>query len=151
MNDETEGNPAHDSVAHAGAGSSSAPDTVPMLFKATGWSTILTLNRAGREGGLVTELQGTISEAGNRDGTKMPARVRILPKDAKLRLELVLAEPEARLTIPLDEFALDRTNDRLKELSAGFDMAVSITFEAAAAAGRQLLDEVEFRFEKVGR
>ena len=125
--------------------------TVPMLFTATGWSVILTLTRAGREGGSVTELKGELCEAGNNEGTRMPARIRILPKDAKLRMELVLAEPEARITIPLDEFALDRTNDRLKELSAGFDMAVSIAFEATAHTGRQLLDEVDIRFDKVMR
>ncbi len=124
-----------------------APTPVPMIFAVSNWSSINTVGRTGRQTDARTELRGTISQVAG-GGAELPAHAVIIPKEARSRLELVLAEPQARMTIPLEEYALERTIGRMKEMSAGYGMALEIGFEAVAVTGRQLIEEVEFRYTK---
>ena len=47
----------------------------------------------------------------------------VVKSDARKRLDLVLAPQETVLTIPLEPFAMQRLQDRLKDLVSGYGMA----------------------------
>ena len=53
---------------------------------------------------------------------------------------------EAVLTIPLEPFAMQRLQDRLKDLVSGYGMAVRIAFTAEETPERQALEAVDFAF-----
>jgi hypothetical protein len=118
-----------------------------MLFSATGWTFNVRLGRSGREEGEGIILVG---EIGYRTSTGErcvhSARAMIVKADARKRLDLVLAPQDAVLTIPLEPFALQRLQDRLKDLVSGHGMAVRIGFSAEEAPERQVLEAVDFAF-----
>ena len=57
----------------------------------------------------------------------------MVKSDARKRLDLVLAAQEAVLTIPLEPFAMQRLQDRLRDLVSGYGMVVRIGFTAEEA------------------
>jgi hypothetical protein len=73
----------------------------------------------------------------------------VVKSDARKRLDLVLAPQEAVLTIPLEPFAMQRLQDRLKDLVSGYGMAVRIGFTAEETPERQVLEAVDFAFSSV--
>jgi hypothetical protein len=118
-----------------------------MLFSATGWTFNVRLGRSGREEGEGIIIMGEVSyrtAAGERRAH--PARAMVVKSDARKRLDLVLAPQEAVLTIPLEPFAMQRLQDRLKDLVSGYGMAVRIGFTAEENPERQVLDAVDFAF-----
>ncbi len=129
-----------------------APPRIPMLFSATGWTFNVRLGRSGREEGEGIIIMGEVSyrtAAGERRAH--PARAMVVKSDARKRLDLVLAPQEAVLTIPLEPFAMQRLQDRLKDLVSGHGMAVRIGFTAEESPERQVLDAVDFAFSSAPR
>ena len=125
-----------------------APDTkVPMVFTAAFWRYTVQLSRAGREDGDAIQVPGKLVAQVPGAGEKTwPAEVTIIKKDPKLRLDLRISPDGAEITVPLEDFALARLTDRLKEYVSGYGMALQISFPAEAHDGRQLLDAVDFAF-----
>jgi hypothetical protein len=125
----------------------SAPPRIAMLFSATGWTFNVRLGRSGREEGEGIIIMGEISyrtAAGER--RVHSARAMVVKSDARKRLDLILAPQEAVLTIPLEPFAMQRLQDRLKDLVSGYGMAVRIGFQAEESPERQALEAVDFAF-----
>ncbi len=118
-----------------------------MVFTAAFWRYTVQLSRAGREDGAAIHVPGKLVAQIPGAGEKTwPAEVTIILKDAKLRLDLRLSPERAEITVPLEDFALARLTDRLKEYVSGYGMALQISFPAEAHDGRQLLDAVDFAF-----
>ena len=63
-----------------------------------------------------------------------------------MRLDLRILPDRAEITVPLEDFALGRLTEKLKEFISGYGMALLINFTAEAHDGRQLLDAVDFAF-----
>jgi hypothetical protein len=55
------------------------------------------------------------------------------------------------LTIPLEPFAMQRLQDRLKELMAYYGMTLRIAFTACDTPERQNIDAVDFAFSTGAR
>lgn len=130
----------------------SGPPRMAMLFSATGWTFNVRLGKSGREEGEGIIIMGEVSyrtAAGER--RVHPGRAMVVKSDARKRLDLVLAPQEAVLTIPLEPFAMQRLQDRLKDLVSGYGMAVRIGFTAEESPERQVLDAVDFAFSSAPR
>jgi hypothetical protein len=127
-----------------------APPRIPMLFSATGWTFNVRLGRSGREEGEGIIIMGEISYRTAANERRVhTGRAMVVKSDARKRLELVLAQQEAVLTIPLEPFAMQRLQDRLKDLVSGYGMAVRIGFTAEDLPERQGLEAVDFAFSSV--
>ncbi len=123
-----------------------------MLFSASGWTFNVRLGRSGREEGEGVIIMGEVSyRTASGERRVHPARAMVVKSDARKRLDLVLSQKEAVLTIPLEPFAMQRLQDRLKELVSGYGMAVRIGFSAEESGDRQNLDAVDFAFSSSQR
>lgn len=134
-------------AAVAEAGTRPEAERTAMVLTASSWSANVVVGRTGREEGESFLVLGQLAWRG-ADGTRraVPARAAILRKDAKLRLDFTLSSRDAAMTIPLEEFALKRVEDNLKEYVAGYRMVLRIGFAAADMEGTQNLDRVTFTF-----
>jgi hypothetical protein len=140
-----------DSAAEPKAGDKSKP-RLSMLFSATGWTFNVRLGRSGREEGEGVILMGEVSyRTGSGERRVHPARAMVVKSDARKRLDLTLSPKETVITIPLEPFALQRLQDRLKELVSGYGMAVRIGFAAEETQERQMLEAVDFAFSSPQR
>ena len=120
---------------------------VAMLFSATTWTFNVRLGRSGREESEGVILMGELSfRAQSGDRHTRPARAMIVRADARKRLELVLSPQEAVLTIPLEPFALQRLQERIKELVSAHGMALRVAFTAADTPERQGIEAVDVAF-----
>lgn len=150
MIDETQ---TRESPREAGAEPANRKSTAPrlaMLFSATGWTFNVRLGRSGREEGEGIILMGEVSYRTSGGERRVhPSRAMVVKSDARKRLDLVLAPQEAVLTIPLEPFAMQRLQDRLKDLVSGYGMAVRIGFTAEDTHERQGLEAVDFAFSSV--
>src|SRR5688500_9931014 len=124
---------------------------VAMLFTAVAWTFNVRLGRSGREGGEGVILMGEVSYRAGADRRIHPGRAMVVKSDAKKRLELLLSPQETVLTIPLEPFALQRLEDRLKDLVSFYGMSLRIAFTAAETAERQALEAVDFAFSSAAR
>ena len=125
----------------------SGPPRMAMLFSATGWTFNVRLGKSGREEGEGIIIMGEVSyRTAGGERRAHPGRAMVVKSDARKRLDLVLAPQEAVLTIPLEPFAMQRLQDRLKDLVSGYGMAVRIGFTAEESPERQVLDAVDFAF-----
>lgn len=125
---------------------------LPMLFSATGWTFNVRLGRSGREEGEGVIIMGEVSfRTASGERRLYPARAMVVKSDARKRLDLVLSKKEAVITIPLEPFAMQRLQDRLKELVSGYGMGVRIGFSADETDERQLLEAVDFAFSSQQR
>ena len=126
MADETR--EARDSHREAGAEPALRKSNAPklaMLFSATGWTFNVRLGRSGREEGEGIILMGEVSYRTSGGERRVhPSRAMVVKSDARKRLDLVLGAQEAVLTISLEPFAMQRLQDRLKDLVSGYGMAV---------------------------
>ena len=123
-----------------------AETKVAMRFTAAFWRYTVQLNRAGREDGDAIHVPGKLVAQTPAGEKTWPAEVVILKKDPKLRLDLRLSPDRATVTVPIEDFALGRLTEKLKEFISGYGMALLINFTAEAHDGRQLLDAVDFAF-----
>ncbi len=134
--------------AETTTGEPAAADTkVPMRFTAAFWRYTVQMNRAGRVESDAIYLPGKLVAQIPGAGEKTwPAKVAILKKDPKLRLDLRIFPDRAEITVPLEEFALVRLTEKLKEFISGYGMSLQIGFSAEDHEGRQLLETVDFNF-----
>ena len=125
-----------------------AADTkVPMQFIAAFWRYTVQVSRAGREDGDAIQVPGKLVAQIPGAGEKTwPAEVEIIKKDARLRLDLRLSPDRATITVPMEDFALGRLTEKLKEYISGYGMALQLSFDAEDHDGRQLLESVDFAF-----
>jgi hypothetical protein len=118
-----------------------------MLFSATAWTFNVRFGRSGREEGEGVIIMGEVSyRPAGGERRVHPARAMVVKSDAKKRLELVLSPQESVITIPLEPFAMQRLQDRLKELISNYGMALRVAFAAADTPERQGLEAVDFAF-----
>ena len=138
--------------ADAGARDISGAPRTSMLFSASALTFNVRVGRSGREEGEGVILMGEVSFRGP-DGERrhQPARAMIVKSDARKRLDFVLAPHESVLTIPLEPFALQRLQDRLKELISGHGMNLRIAFTATETPERQGIEAVDFAFSTAGK
>ena len=123
-----------------------AETRVPMHFTAAFWRYTVQVNRAGREDGDAIHVPGKLVARTPGGDKAWPAEVTVVKKDPKLRLDLNLTADRAAITVPLEEFALARLTEKLKDYISGYGMTLQIAFAAEAHDGRQLLDAVDFAF-----
>ena len=118
-----------------------------MLFSATGWTFNVRLGRSGREEAEGVIIMGEVSyRSGAGDRRVHPARAMVVKSDSKKHLDLVLSPQDTVLTIPLEPFAMQRLQDRLKDLVSFYGMTLRIAFSATDTAERQELEAVDFAF-----
>jgi hypothetical protein len=125
---------------------------VAMLFAASTWTFNVRLGRSGREESEGVILMGEISyrtQSGER--RVHSARAMVVKSDARKRLDLVFGPQEAVLTIPLEPFAMQRLQDRLKDLVSFYGMTLRVAFTAAETSDRQNLEAVDFAFSSLPR
>ncbi len=145
----TEEAKAHAAVEpEAGTSGEAAPaHRVAMLFSATSWTFNVRLGRSGREEGEGVILIGEVSyRSAAGDRRVHPARTMIVRSDSRKRLDLLLSPQETVLTIPLEPFAMQRLQDRLKALVSYYGMTLRVAFQAAETAERQGIEVVDFAF-----
>ena len=127
-----------------------APVSLPkvaMLFSADAWTFNVRLGRSGREESEGIIVTGEVSfRSGSGERYHYPARAMIVKADPRKRLDLVLSDREAVLTVPLEPFAMQRMQDRLKDLVSFYGMTLRIAFSAADVPDRQLVDAVDVAF-----
>lgn len=154
MSKEPEGEgqaPPEASVEEPGLDLAKMP-RVAMLFSASSWTFNVRLGRSGREEGEGVILMGEVSyRSGGGDRRLQPARAMVVKADAKKRLDLLLAPQEVVLTIPLEPFAMQRLQDRLKDLVSFYGMNLRIAFSAVETPERQPLEVVDFAFSSGAR
>lgn len=130
----------------------SKPQRLAMLFSASGWTFNVRLGRSGREEGEGVIIMGDVSfRTASGERRLYPARAMVVKADARKRLDLVLSQKETVITIPLEPFAMQRLQDRLKELVSRYGMNVRIGFSAEDSTERQILEAVDFAFSSQQR
>jgi hypothetical protein len=123
-----------------------------MLFTAAAWTFNVRLGKSGREEGEGVILVGEVSyRSGGVERRVHPARAMVVKSDARKRLDLLLSPQETVLTIPLEPFALQRLQDRLKDLMSFYGMSLRVAFSAAETPDRQPLETVDFAFSSGSR
>ena len=123
-----------------------------MLFSTTAWTFNVRFGRSGREEGEGVILMGEVSyRPAGGERQVHPARAMVVKSDAKKRLDLVLSPQESVLTIPLEPFAMQRLQDRLKELVSNYGMNLRVAFAATETTERQGLEAVDFAFSAGSR
>ena len=149
MNASSDGRPAPTEAGTDSAGRDlSKLPRVAMLFSANAWTFNVRLGRSGREEGEGVILMGEVSYrlSGGGERRVHPARAMVVKSDARKRLELLLSPQETVITIPLEPFAMQRLQDRLKDLVSFYGMSLRLAFSAADTPERQELDAVDFAF-----
>jgi hypothetical protein len=119
---------------------------IAMLFSASAWTFNVRFGRNGREEGEGIILMGELSYRAGGERRVRPARAMVVKADPRKRLEVALSPQEAVLTIPLEAFAMQRLQDRLKELVSNYGMAIRVAFTGTDTAERQNLEAVDFAF-----
>lgn len=123
-----------------------------MLFSASGWTFNVRLGRSGREEGEGVIIMGEVSyRTASGERRIHPARAMVVKSDARKRLDITLSQKETVITIPLEPFAMQRLQDRLKELVSRYGMTVRIGFSAEESSERQMLEAVDFAFSSPQR
>ena len=120
---------------------------VAMLFSADSWTFNVRLGRSGREESEGIIVVGEVSyRSGQGERQHHPARAMIIKADPRKRLEIALSAQETVLTIPLEPFAMQRLQDRLKDLVSFYGMTLRIAFSAAEVSERQHIEAVDVAF-----
>ncbi|MDQ0324760.1 hypothetical protein J2R99_000609 [Rhodopseudomonas julia] len=136
---ETETEPRKTEVA--------APTRVPMIFSSDSWTATFRFNRSGRMESEAAYALGEIAyRIGDEPLVKRPARLAIVKRDANQRLELRLRDKMSRLVVPLDDFAMQRMLERMKEYVSGYNMIMRVVFQATDTDLPQYLEAVDFSF-----
>jgi hypothetical protein len=150
MTDDGSGTAATE--AEGGARDLSKLPRVAMLFSASVWTFNVRLGRSGREEGEGVIIMGEVSYRSTGGERRVhPARAMVVKADARKRLEITLSPQETVLTIPLEPFAMQRLQDRMKELVSYYGMTLRVAFTATEAPERQGIEYVDFAFSSGAR
>lgn len=124
-----------------------AQPRVSLLFAAANWTFNVRLGRSGREEGEGIIIVGEVSyRTPSGERRVHPARAMVVKSDARKRLEVMLSPQETVITIPLEPFAMQRLQERLKDLVSRHGMTLRVAFSATETTERQPLDAVDFAF-----
>jgi hypothetical protein len=139
---------ASSEAGEAGANRDAAKQPrVSVLFSASNWTFNVRLGRSGREEGEGLIIIGEVSyRTPSGERRVHPARTMVVKSDARKRLEVQLSPQETVITIPLEPFAMQRLQERLKDLVSRYGMTLRVAFSAAETTERQALDAVDFAF-----
>jgi hypothetical protein len=141
-----------DSSAEGPAPEVSPLPRIAMLFSANAWTFNVRLGKSGREEGEGIIIMGEVSyRTPSGERRVHPARAMVVKADARKRLDLLLTPQEAVITIPLEPFALQRLQDRLKDLVSRYGMTLRVAFSASETNDRQALEAVDFAFSAKGQ
>ncbi|WP_026381134.1 hypothetical protein [Afifella pfennigii] len=124
-----------------------AAKRVPMVFTAESWTASFRFNRSGRMESEAAYATGELAWRGaDERAHRRPARLSLIKREANERLELSLSAEAGRITVPLDEGALQRMIERFKDYVSGHNMVLRAVFNAAEDASGQYLDVVDISF-----
>ena len=124
-----------------------APPKLKMLMRAKDWSVRARVNRSGREEGEMIIFTGHVYAPTIDANTPLSkARAEIKLKSAQDRMSVKIGKEETVITLPLEDFAMERISAKIKELSGNFGLEMGIEFEANETTDRQLLEFVDFTF-----
>jgi hypothetical protein len=147
MNDDSGEPAAAGPNAEASGQDLSKQPRCAMLFSANVWTVNVRLGRSGREEGEGVIVMGELSYRSPSGERRLyPARAMVVRADARKRLDLVLAPQESVLTIPLEPFAMQRIQDRMKELMSHYGMTLRIAFSGVDTPERQPIEAIDFAF-----
>lgn len=139
--------PPSGEASPAERGDAAAQPRVSLLFAASNWTFNVRLGRSGREEGEGVIIVGEVSyRTAGGERRVHPARAMVVKSDARKRLEVMLSPQETVITIPLEPFAMQRLQERLKDLVSRHGMTLRVAFSATETAERQPLDSVDFAF-----
>jgi len=132
-------------------GSTSNPEAAPpklkMVMRAKDWSVRARINRSGREEGEVIIFTGNVYAPTIDANTPLSkARAELKLKSAQDRMSVKIGKDETFVSLPLEDFAMERISAKIKELSGNFGLEVGIEFEASETTDRQLLEFIDFTF-----
>jgi hypothetical protein len=138
----------------SGQGSIANLDTeqqkLKMVVRANNWSVKARVNRSGREESEIIVLTGNIYAPTIDANTPLSkARAEIKLKGAQDRMSVKIGKDETFVSLPLEDFALERISGKIKELAGNFGLGLSVEFEASETTDRQLVDFVDFTFSNV--
>ena len=133
-------------------GAENAAPKLKMVFRVDTWSIRSRISRSGREEGDSIVLSGKLFAPTidpNTPLTKAGALVK--PKEPQDRMTIKIGKDNSVLTLPLEEFGMDRVAAKLTELAGHYDLAVSIEFEAHETTDRQNIEHFDIAFTKPTR
>lgn len=136
-------------VANGSAANGSAAEApkLNMVLRAQNWSVKARVNRSGREEGEVIVLIGHVYAPTIDPNTPLSrARAEIKLKSAQDRMSVRIGKDETFMSLPLEDFAMERISAKIKELAGSFGLELSVEFEAGETTDRQLIDFADFTF-----
>jgi hypothetical protein len=126
-----------------------AAPKLKMVFRVRSWSIKSKVNRSGREDGEAITMTGHVYAPSIDPDTPLSnAWAVVKPKGAQDRMSVKIGKDETEISVPLEDFAMERTTAKIKEMSGDYGLALSIEFEANETTDRQLFDFAEFTFTK---
>ena len=121
-----------------------------MMFRVETWSIKSRVNRSGREEGDTISVIGHLFAPTIDPNTPLTkATGQIKPKEAQDRMSIKIGKDNSVLSLPLEEFAMERITTRFKEMAGDYGLVVSIEFEANETTDRQPVEYVDFSFSKL--
>ncbi len=132
--------------------STEGPPKLKMVFRVQSWSLKSRVNRSGREDGeAITMLGHLFAPSIDANTALSTARAVVKMKVAQDRMSVRIGKDNTEISVPLEDFAMERTVARIKEMSGNFGLALSLEFEAEETTDRQLFDFTDFTFTKIDR
>jgi hypothetical protein len=128
-------------------GSAAEAPKLKMMMRAQNWSVKARVNRSGREDGEVIILTGHVFAPTIDPNTPLSkARAEVKLKAAQDRMAVKIGKDETFISVPLEDFAMERISAKIKELSGSFGLELGIEFEAGETTDRQQIEYAEFTF-----
>lgn len=128
-------------------GSAAEAPKLKMVLRAQNWSVKARVNRSGREEGEVIILTGHVYAPTIDPKTPLSrARAEIKLKAAQDRMSVKIGKDETFMSLPLEDFGMERISAKIKELCGSFGLELSVEFEAGETTDRQLIDYADFTF-----
>ena len=128
-------------------GSAAEAPKLKMLMRVRNWSVKARVNRSGREEGETIILTGHIYAPTIDPNTPLSrARAEVKLKSAQDRMSVKIGKDETFMSLPLEDFGMERISAKIKELCGSFDLELSVEFEAGETTDRQLIDYADFTF-----
>lgn len=133
-------------------GAEVAAPKLKMVFRVDSWSLRSRVSRSGREESDTIVLSGNLYAPTIDPNTPLTRATALAkPKETQDRMTIKIGKDNSVLTLPLEEFAMERVTSRLKELAGHYDLAVIIEFEANETTDRQNIEYFDIAFSKLPR
>ncbi len=133
-------------------GASPGAPKLKMMFRAENWSIKTRVNRSGRDEGDSISVMGHLFAPTIDPGTPLTKATGLIKlKEAQDRMSIKIGKDNSVLSLPLEEFAMERITARFKEMAGGYGLVVSIEFDANETTDRQAIEHVDFSFSNPAR